>query len=127
MGPIGLLAEELATKECILSEDLDIIQENERPLSITRTPWQDLKRQVEGIVKRQRIKDTTKRRTYLGDMDEFDNEVFNAARQKRNEEEQHILQYIMSGAWFKTKDKNELRLPNLWQRRARHYPHLVGP
>ena len=83
MGPIGLLAEELATNGCVLSEDLDIIQVNERPLSITRTPWQDLKRQVEYIVKRFRIKDTTQRRTYLGEMDEFDNEVFNAATKKK--------------------------------------------
>ena len=108
MGPIGLLAEELAGNNCCLNEHLEIIQHTEQPMSITRTPWQDLKRQVEGIVKRQRIKDATERRTYLGKMDEFDNEVFNAAVKKRNDEEQHIIQYIMSGAWFKTKDKNEL-------------------
>ena len=55
MGPIGLLAEELAVNGCCINEDLEIIQTNEQPISITRTPWQDLKRQVEGIVKRQRI------------------------------------------------------------------------
>ena len=85
MGPIGLLVEELARNGCVLNEDLDIIQENERPLSITRTPWQDLKSQVENIAKRKRSKDVTQRRTYLGEMDEFDNEVFNAATKKRNE------------------------------------------
>ena len=84
MGPIGLLAEELERNGCVLNEDLDIIQENERPLSITRTPWQDLKRQVEDIAKRKRIKDVTQRRTYPGEMDEFDNEVFNAATKKKN-------------------------------------------
>ena len=87
MEPIGLLAEELATNGCILNEDMDIIQENERRLSITRTPWRDLKRQVEGIVKRQRIEDTTKRRTYLVEIDEFDSEVFNAVTKQVNEEE----------------------------------------
>ena len=105
MGPIGLLAEELATNGCILNDDLEISQENEPPLSITRTPWQDLKRQVECIANRQRIKDVTKRRTYRGEMDEFDIEVFNAATKKRNGEEKNTTQYIMSGAWFKTKDK----------------------
>ena len=83
MGPIGLLAEKLAANGCWLDVDLDIIQVNEQPLSITRTPWQDLKRQVEGIVKRQRIKDATKRRTYLGQIDEFDNEVANAATKQK--------------------------------------------
>ena len=38
-------------------------------------------------------------------MDEFDNEFFNAATKKKNDEEKHILQYIMSGTWFKTKTK----------------------
>ena len=52
-------------------------------MRITGTPWQDLKRQVEGIAKRRRIKEATKRRTDLGQMDEFDNEVFNAATKKR--------------------------------------------
>ena len=82
MGPIGLLVEELANNGCVRNEDLGITQENECPLSITRTPWQDLKRQVENIVKRKRIKDVTKRRTHLGEMNEFDNEVFNAATKK---------------------------------------------
>ena len=89
MGPVGLLAEELAGNNCCLNEHLDIVQTNEQPISITRTPWQDLKRQVEGIVKRQRIKNATERRTYLGKMDEFDNEVFNAAVTKRNDEEKY--------------------------------------
>ena len=91
MGPIGLLAEELAGNNCCLNEQLDIIQDNEQPISITRTPWQDLKRQVEGIAKRHRIKQATKRRTYLGIIDEFDNEVFNAATKKRHDEEQILF------------------------------------
>ena len=86
MGPIRLLAEELAGNSCCLNEHLDVVQENEQPISITRTPWQDLKRQVEGIAKRQRIKYATERRTYLGKMDEFDNKVCNAAT-KKNEEQ----------------------------------------
>ena len=40
MGPIGLLAEELAANGCCLNENLEIIQTNEQPISITRTPWQ---------------------------------------------------------------------------------------
>ena len=41
-------------------------------------------------------------------MKEFDNEVFNQATSKRGEEEMNILQYIMSGAWFKSDDQIEL-------------------
>ena len=82
MGPIGLLAEELAKNECVLNEDLDITQENECPLIITRTPRQDLKRQVGNMAKRKRLKDVTQRRTYLGEVDEFDNEVFSVATTK---------------------------------------------
>ena len=66
MGPIGLLAEELAINGCCLNDHLEITQVKKQPVSITRTPWQDLKRQVEGIVKRQRIKNATERKTDLG-------------------------------------------------------------
>ena len=86
MCPIGLLAESLAANKCCLNEKLKITQNHEQPLSITRTPWQDLKRQVEGIVKRRRIKEATERRTYLGKVDEFDNEVFNAATRNTSDE-----------------------------------------
>ena len=88
MGPIGLLAEELAANNCCLNEHFEITQNNEQPISITRTPWQDLKRQVEGIIDRQRIKNATDRRTYLGKTDEFDNEVFNVVVKNKNDEGQ---------------------------------------
>ena len=39
--------------------------------------------------------------------DEFDKGAFNSITQNKNDEK-NVLQYIMSGAWFKTKDKNEL-------------------
>ena len=60
------------------------------------------------MVKRKRIKETTQRRTYLGSMNEFDNTKFNGViQEKANAEEQHIIQYIMRGAWFKNEDKIE--------------------
>ena len=98
MGPIGLLAEELARSGGRFDEELKIYLENENPIGIRRPPWQDLKRQIENIVKRKRIKETTKRRTHLGNMDAFDNEIFNGATQKCGRKK--IFQYITSGAWF---------------------------
>ena len=112
MGPIGLLAEELADNNCCLNEQRDIIQDNEQPISITRTPWQDLKRQVEGIAKRHRIKQVTERKTYLGIMDEFDNEVFNEATKNKNDEDEY---YSIHSEWCMVQYQG--------QKRARHKRH----
>ena len=60
---------------------------------------------MENLVNRKRIKETTQRRTYLGNIDEFDNQVFYAATKKTSAEEKNITQYIMSGAWFKNEDE----------------------
>ena len=60
MGPIGLLADELYSCGAMLNENLEITQDNEMPINIELMPWQELKRQVEGIAKRQRIKETIK-------------------------------------------------------------------
>ena len=78
------------------------------PIHISNTPWQELKRLVEQVAKRKRIKDVSTRRNYLEEMEEFDNEVFNQANSKRGVEEISILQYIMSGAWFQSDDQIEL-------------------
>ena len=59
-GPIGLLAEDLHKYGARLNANLEIIQENEVPISINQTPWQELKRLVEHIGKRKRIKDVPK-------------------------------------------------------------------
>ena len=87
---------------------MEIIQENELPISIGQTPWQELKRLVDYVGKRKRIKGVSQRRTCLDEIEEFDNEVFIKATRKRNPEDLNILQYIMSLAWFKGEDQVEL-------------------
>ena len=96
MDPIGLLAEDLDRYGATLNDELEIIQENELPINIEITPWQEFKNQVGKIAKRKRITEATKRRGYLGEMDEFDNEVYMAAMRKRGPGERNIIQYIMS-------------------------------
>ena len=86
-GPIGLLAEDLHKYGARLNANLEIIQEGELPISIGQTPWQELKRLVERIGKRKRIKGVSQRRTCLDEIEEFDNEVFITATRKRNPEE----------------------------------------
>ena len=70
-GPIGLLAEDLHKYGAALNSKFEIIQEDELPIHISNTPWQELKRLVEQVAKRKRIKDVFTRRNYLEQMEEF--------------------------------------------------------
>ena len=107
-GPIGLLAEDLHKYGARLNAKLEIIQENELPISIGQTPWRELNRLVEYVGKRKRVKGVSQWRTCLDEVEEFDSEVFTKATGKRNPEELNILQYIMSLARFKGEDQVEL-------------------
>ena len=42
MGSIGFLAEELDKHAGTLNDEMEIIQENELPINIELTPWQEL-------------------------------------------------------------------------------------
>ena len=43
----------------------------------------------------------------MGSMGEFYSEIFNGAMRKINAEVKNLIQYIMSGAWFKKEDTIE--------------------
>ena len=76
MGPVGLIATSLESFGATINENLQIIQDNEVIIDIVGTPWQNLKDLVGGMAKGRRMEEGSKRRNFLKDVKDFDNEVF---------------------------------------------------
>ena len=98
LGPICHLLAALHQVGAYLTDTLDIKQDNETPICITTTPWQQLRPQIDQLGKRGRFQQVSAERAFLDGQPELDHEVLTRAMAKRPPEELRILHYLMTGA-----------------------------
>ena len=97
-GPIGHLLTQLDKVGATIDDNYTIHQNLEVDISITATPWQEIKPQIEALGQRARLRQARDQRALLENITEIDAPTLRATIAKRSKDQKQLLQHILTGA-----------------------------